>query len=288
MNCLVINLDRSVDRLAHITSEFAKIGVAFERVSAVDASHEFPLPASPHLTKSQIACSLSHRKCWQIIADGADQYGTVFEDDAVFSSDAGRFLSDYSWVPVDADIVKLETFFEKTRIGNRQIEIGNGYAVARLVGSHSGTAGYLISRSAARKLLHHTRRRISGVADHFLFDATCLTCILSRNYQLTPAICTQAQFVHLQSPLATLIQINAPHWTKGPIAKIRSEFMKAFGHCWNGTLWGTRKVGFITLGQLSPGPRNEFSACVCDAARPLLAGGATQGRTAPHSPQLPG
>ena len=215
MRCLVINLDRSADRLAHVTSEFAKIGVAFERVSAVDASTGSPIRASPHLTKSQIACSLSHRKCWQIIADGADQYGAVFEDDAIFSSDAGRLLFDYSWVPVDADIVKLETLFEKTRIGSRQIEIGNGYAVARLFGSHSGTAGYLISKSAARKLLHHTKRRIHGTADHFLFDPTSLTCILSRNYQLTPAICAQAHRLHQEDPLPTLIQINAPHRTKG-------------------------------------------------------------------------
>lgn len=253
MKCLVINLDRSTDRLAHITSEFAKIGVAFERVSAVDASAGSPIPASPHLTKGEIACSLSHRKCWQIIADGADQYGAVFEDDAVFSGDARSFLSDYSWVPVDADIVKLETLFEKTRIGSHQIEIGNGYAVARLFGSHSGTAGYIISKSAARKLLHSTRRRITGTADHFLFDATSLTCILSRNYQLTPAVCAQVQFFQQQNELPTLIQKD-PHRTKGPIARIRSELMKGLGHCWNGTVWGTRKVDFIPFGFAGPMP----------------------------------
>jgi glycosyl transferase family 25 len=247
MKRLVINLDRSVDRLAHVTSEFAKIGIAFERVSAVDASAGSPIPASPHLTKSQIACSLSHRKCWQIIADGEDQYGAVFEDDAVLSSDAGPFLSDYSWVPGDADIVKLETMFEKTRIGSQQIEVGNGYAVARLFGSHSGTAGYLISKSTARKLLHHTKRRIYGAADHFLFDVTSLTCILSRNYQLTPAVCAQAHRLHQEDPLPTLIQV--PHRTKRPIAKIRSELMKAFGHCWHGTIWGTRKVKFVEFGK---------------------------------------
>lgn len=247
MKCLVINLDRSEDRLAHVAAEFAKIGVAFERVSAVDASAGSPIPASPHLTKSQVACSLSHRKCWQIIAEGEDQYGAVFEDDVVFSGDGGPFLSDYSWVPGDADIVKLETTFEKTRIGGRDIEVGNGYAVARLVGSHSGTGCYLISKSAARKLLHRTRRRINGTADHFLFDPTSLTCILSRNYQLTPAISSQVQFFHHQNPLPTLIQINATH-RKTPIARIRSEVMKAFGRCWNGTVWGTRKVGFIALG----------------------------------------
>lgn len=258
MKCLVINLDRSVDRLAHVTSEFTRIGVAFERVSAFDASVESPIPASPHLTRPEIACALSQRKCWQIIADGADQYGAIFEDDAMFSSDAGAFLSDYSWVPAGADIVKLETTFEKTRIGSRQIEIGNGHTLARLFGYHSGAAGYLISKSAAHKMLHYTRRRIYGAADILLFDVTSLACILSRNYQLTPAICAQVQFLHQADPFPTLIQNNIPHRTKGPIDRIRSELMKGFGHCWNGTVCGTRKVDSIAFGPSGPSPYNEF------------------------------
>lgn len=37
MKCLVINLDRSPDRLAHITAEFARIGITFERIAGTDA-----------------------------------------------------------------------------------------------------------------------------------------------------------------------------------------------------------------------------------------------------------
>ena len=120
MKCLVINLDRSVDRLAGVTAEFSRIGVAFERVAGVDATTGVPF-AAPPLTDAEICCFLSHRRCWRIIADGPDRYGVVFEDDVVFSHDAGAVLADDNWVPRDADVVKLETFFGGVRIGNRHI-----------------------------------------------------------------------------------------------------------------------------------------------------------------------
>lgn len=117
MKCLVINLDRSGDRLAHITSEFAKIDVPFERVPAIDVH---AVIRASKLTNAETACFLSHRRCWQIIADGADQFGAIFEDDVVFSDEAGSLLADISWVPRDADIVKLETFFVAVRLGRQQ------------------------------------------------------------------------------------------------------------------------------------------------------------------------
>ena len=99
MKCLVINLDRSQDRLAHMTSEFARIGIEFERVAAVDAQsrsdlQETPMQLNPltqlPLTNAEIACFLSHKACWAKIADGDDAYGVVFEDDIVFSGQCRR------------------------------------------------------------------------------------------------------------------------------------------------------------------------------------------------------
>ncbi|WP_348625593.1 glycosyltransferase family 25 protein [Mesorhizobium sp. L2C084A000] len=79
MKRLVINLDRSPDRLARVTAEFARIGVPFERVQAIDARDRPDLDQLPQnvgyrnrlpLTDGEIACLLSHRACWAAIAQG--------------------------------------------------------------------------------------------------------------------------------------------------------------------------------------------------------------------------
>ncbi|TIU13190.1 MAG: glycosyltransferase family 25 protein, partial [Mesorhizobium sp.] len=73
MKCLVINLDRSRDRLAHMTAEFASLGVQFERVAAIDAQDRPDLARMPlrvkrksslRLADAEIACLLSHKACW--------------------------------------------------------------------------------------------------------------------------------------------------------------------------------------------------------------------------------
>jgi glycosyl transferase family 25 len=237
---MVINLGRSTDRLAEVTVEFARIGVPFERIAAVDARTDpLSFPVSSRLTKPEIACFLSHRKCWQLIADGADQYGAVFEDDAAFKSDAGPLLSNDSWVPRDSDIVKLETMFGQVRLG-RIASIGNGYAIGRLVGEHLGTAGYIISKVAAQKLLGRIKY-LKEPIDLTLFSPNSLTFAFNKTYQLTPALCVQSHLLSQKTASPTLIQV-APHRPKSVATKIRGELSRLFAHCRNGTFLRTQKV----------------------------------------------
>lgn len=245
MKCLVINLDRSADRLAHMTSQFARIGVPFERVAGLDAATGGVMPTRT-LNAAEICCYLSHRRCWQIIADGDDRYGAVFEDDVVFSANAGLLLGDDGWVPRDADVVKLESFFIKVRMARRHVAVGNGYSVARLVGEHVGAAGYLMSRAAAQKLLRRTGAA-KHVVDHVLFSPTLFTCSLNTTYQLTPALCAQNQFVAGREVLPTLIQINPPHRRKRLIDKIRSEASRGLAHLRNRSFWGTEEVPAVAF-----------------------------------------
>ncbi|MER9354364.1 glycosyltransferase family 25 protein [Mesorhizobium sp. M0514] len=236
----MINLDRSADRLATMAAEFAGIGVPFERIAAVDARNDpLSFPVSSRLTRPEIACFLSHRKCWQIIADGADQYGAVFEDDAAFKSDAGSILSNDGWVPRDADIVKLETMFGQVRLG-RIGSIGNGYAVGRLVGEHLGTAGYVISKAAAQKLLGRIRH-LKEPIDLTLFSPNSLTFASNKTYQLAPALCVQSQRLPGRTANSTQIQL-APHHPKSMATKVHGEFSRLLAHCRNGTFWRTQKV----------------------------------------------
>lgn len=242
MKCLVINLDRSTDRLAHMTEQFARIGVAFERVPGIETPDGSRVILQ-RLTRAEICCFLSHRRCWQIIADGTDRYGAVFEDDIFFSSDAGPLLADDGWVPRDADLVKLETYFVPVRLGRKRTPIGNGYSVVRLVGQHVGAAGYVISKAAARTLLKRTKR-INGAVDDALFSPTLMTCARNTIYQLMPAPCAQAKFLGGDSP-ETLIQIDVPERQWQLLEKVRTEASRAYAHLRNGTFFGTDKVDAV-------------------------------------------
>ncbi|WP_214472442.1 glycosyltransferase family 25 protein [Mesorhizobium sp. dw_380] len=200
MKLLVINLDRSPDRLAHMTAEFTRIGIGFERVAGIDTKQHPDLVLQPQhaihairpLAGSEIACLHSHRACWTIIAQDDAPYGAVFEDDMVFSGKAGALLGDTSWVPADADVVKLETFFSRTVIQRRRTSAGHGFSMVRLRKGHPGAGGYLLSRQTARDFLQATAQ-VNIAVDDLIFDP--IVSAGKTVYQLVPALCAQDQFV---------------------------------------------------------------------------------------------
>lgn len=242
MRRLVINLDRSVDRLAHVTQQFARIGVDFERVVAVDAANGSPVSAPP-LTVTEVCCFLSHRLCWRMIADGGDSHGAVFEDDIVFAPDAGPLLADAGWIPRDADVVKLETFFVPVRLGRSRVDVGHGYFLARLVGQHVGAAGYILSRQAAQRLLRRTTH-LKAAVDNVLFSPTMTTCSRSTIYQVMPAPCVQAHRLFDDNLLASL-QPGPSEARKSFLDRIGAEASRTLAHLRNGTLFGTDKVDAV-------------------------------------------
>ena len=242
MKSLVINLDRSADRLAQVTTQFARIGAPFQRVPGVDAAGG-AVVAVPPLTVPETCCFLSHRQCWQIIADGGDRHGAIFEDDVVFADNAGALLADDGWIPRDADVVKLETFFVPVRLGRRSVDIGGGYSLVRLVGRHVGAAGYILSRDAARKLLKRTSR-FKAAVDNVLFCPTMTTCSRSTIYQLMPALCAQAHRVAGEESPPSLMQTDH-NVKKGLADRIGAEASRALAHLRNGSLLGTDKVDAV-------------------------------------------
>ncbi|UDL92489.1 glycosyltransferase family 25 protein [Mesorhizobium sp. PAMC28654] len=208
MKCLVINLDRSRDRLAHITAEFTRIGIAFERVKAIDAQDRPELDHMPQnvpytqrlrLTGGEIACLLSHRACWTIIASGDASYAAIFEDDVVFSARAGALLGNADWIPADADIIKLETFFQKTMVGRKLIPAGPGFSISSLLADHMGTAGYIVSKRTASDLVEASRE-ISVAVDDLVFNPAFPILPRKTIYQLIPALCVQGQLLGYKTP----------------------------------------------------------------------------------------
>jgi len=193
MKSYVINLDRAPERLAAITAQFQAQALEFTRQTAVDSttiSDKACLPFELLSSKDEIACFLSHRLLWQKIAENSAPYAAVFEDDALLSPHACRFLEHWGWIPPDADIVKIETQRKKVWLGAPQ-KLDSTFSVARLKSTHILSAGYIISRRAAARLFQ-TSSRISLPLDHFLFNFNYEPAQSLVLYQLDRAIVRQA------------------------------------------------------------------------------------------------
>lgn len=201
MKTLVINLDRSADRLAHSHEQFGRVGIDFDRVQAVDGrtlknevidnislSDDWPKP-----TVSEFACFMSHRKCWDILVDSHEKYAAIFEDDIILTRDATKFLSNTDWIPSGVNLLRLETFKMKVYFKRWGKVPANNRHLMKMLSFHSGTGGYIISRELAAKLLKLTNRYMPAPIDHFLFDPLCEVYNENDIYQLVPAICAQEQ-----------------------------------------------------------------------------------------------
>ncbi|MCD1632872.1 glycosyltransferase family 25 protein [Martelella mediterranea] len=203
MLTLVINLDRDTERLKRIEALLAERDVAFTRVPAVDgrllapdeiaAVCAYPTPVSIRLQPGEIACYLSHIKAWRLLLDSDEDCAAIFEDDIDLSRDAAEVLSAIAdWMPDDADIVKLETSLRPIEIAPGEEAAIGDRAVRRLAGCHIGSAGYLISREAAARMLAESKKLRMAV-DSTLFDPRGGVAETLSLYQLSPALCIQTR-----------------------------------------------------------------------------------------------
>jgi len=173
IKCYVINLDRSVDRLEHISQVFSNQDLSFERVKAIDgtvlSNIEFNLLTSkrnwPHeLTRNEVGCFLSHRECLRRIIENNASWGAIFEDDIILSHDICPLLKDVSWIPEGTDIVKLDTAEIICTVGRTRPIIHHNYLpspaqpsrLGRLFSKHNCTGGYIVSKQCAKKLYELT------------------------------------------------------------------------------------------------------------------------------------
>lgn len=199
MKCYLINLDRSAERLALMAETFSQLGLDFVRIPAVDGRQIDQAELNScvagegrfyRLGSGEIGCFLSHRKFWEIVATGEDDYAIVFEDDVHLSQVAKEVLSQADWIPAGADIVKLETTLIRTLVDRTSDHRVADRRIVRLRGSHQGTAGYIVSRNGARKLLSMSETFADPV-DQFMFNSELPAFKELTIYQMEPALCAQ-------------------------------------------------------------------------------------------------
>jgi glycosyl transferase family 25 len=196
----VINLERSKDRLEHITAVFQERNLVFIRVLGVDGSilrrKDFRFLTSKRnwplkLTYAEVACFLSHRECLRLIGEGPDAYGAIFEDDIILSPNAPVFLKQSSWIPFDTDMIKLDTAGISCLIGRVIAKLEGGYSLAPLMSKHYCAAGYIVSKRCAQWLYKNIEYAIAPI-DEIYFNPDCDIMHRLNIYQMIPAPVMQA------------------------------------------------------------------------------------------------
>ncbi len=213
---LIINLDRSHERLIHIQRQFEVHNLSFERVPAVDALNIAPQTLdnirksySPFITKelstAEIACFMSHMKCWQLVIDRKIKGAFIFEDDIALSKEGIPLLISENWIPENVDICQLGTCFQTPKkVSFRKIrQISERFVITQNNTRTPvlGTQGYWISSRGAKIALKAASKGIPGPVDHFLFDPKFDIPHTLNVWTLSPAIAFEEKT--LNSTIAT-------------------------------------------------------------------------------------
>ena len=173
---LVINLDKSHQRLARISSRLDELEMPYERISAVfgeslsaselGAFYSRTLNAKIYrrpLSNAEIGCYMSHIKAWQTIVDRGLPCALVMEDDLIIDNEIKEFAQKLSASNTGWDIVKFYCRKSNPKITAR-VPIGSNHQLCRFEKVPIGNLAQLITFNAAKKLLE-TRKNFGRPVD---------------------------------------------------------------------------------------------------------------------------
>lgn len=160
---LVINLDRSIERLSAMRERLGRLTLLWQRVAAIDGQS---LPADrrgdvdvagyrrrhgKYLNPAEVGCYLSHVDCLEMFLAGKARWALILEDDADLPVDFEMLLQRLLNVPDDWDIVKLSGFHSGTPVRIR--DLNAPYALAIPLSRHMNSNSILFNRQAAAILV---------------------------------------------------------------------------------------------------------------------------------------
>ena len=167
----LINLDQSTDRLVQCDRVLKQHNLAYERVPAVlgkeltqeqiDACYDADENRKHYyrtLSQGEIGCYLSHRKCWQKIAESELPFGIVLEDDIKVVGDVHKAIELIEAVDFDWDLIKLAPYNRKTRKEMLAHPLAPGFDLVIHNKPMSGCAATIYSKAGAQKLLDATEK----------------------------------------------------------------------------------------------------------------------------------
>ncbi|MGD0562112.1 MAG: glycosyltransferase family 25 protein [Roseiarcus sp.] len=217
MRVFVINLDRCPERMTRLAGLLGALGVPFERIAAVDGRELDPIPSAKAfngryvMTRSELACVLSHRMAWFRFMASADEYCLVLEDDVHLGKDFGAIArGDIGLEAAAFDLIKIETRSHKIWVDRFDARtVGGQRRIARLHSAHLGAAAYIISRAGAEKVLPATESGARAV-DEILFGGHGIVPAGLRSYQMIPALAIQDELLRETPSFAGLSSMITP------------------------------------------------------------------------------
>ena len=169
----VINLDRRPERWAAISAQLDGLGLAFERVAAMDANalqDDGAVNRPPFLDMGAKACLMSHRRALSAFLSSDHEAALVLEDDVLLASDMPTLCQSTEWWPDGASLVKLDAPDQRVR---RQGWIcgrtPSGRDVRAIIHWNWGVGAYLLNREAALAISDAYAKQDMPI-DHVMFD----------------------------------------------------------------------------------------------------------------------
>lgn len=176
----IINLERSSDRRAHISSQLDTLGLQYEFFTATDGARLSEEELADYdeayaaeqigrpLSLPEVGCYFSHTRLWQKIVDEGIPWAVILEDDIKVQGDFKHVLAAVSTLPCNWEIIRLAGLKPTPLLSLH--DLGHGYALAALLQPASGTQAMCVSRAGAKKLLGYARPKVRGTIDDHVLD----------------------------------------------------------------------------------------------------------------------
>ena len=166
LDCLLINLDRSPERLVQMQEQLDFFDLPFRRISAVDGQQVTFTPREidgaayenchgKYVTPTEVGCYISHYNAFQAFLEGDKEYALILEDDMVLNDDFLLLLEELIKNHRDWDMVKLNGCHRACPITKKML--CKDYKLVINLFQQTKSGAYLVNRLAAhnyvRKLL---------------------------------------------------------------------------------------------------------------------------------------
>lgn len=192
MKTLIISLPNQHARRTFQREQMSRLGLAYEFLDAVNAAdmpeHLFAKWQGTWerpLRKAEVGCLLSHALAWSNIAQ-ANAPALILEDDALLANTVPALLERLATWPAPMDLLTLEVRARKKVVSRQRRTITGDLSLVELVQDRTGTAGYVLWPSGARKLLDKLDKGFGGPSDAFISSHYAL-----QSFQVEPAAVVQ-------------------------------------------------------------------------------------------------
>lgn len=160
---LVINLDRSPERLEQMRKKLMELALKWERLPAVDGSKlnmgdptllnlaEFHRKHGKPPLPGELGCYLSHVQAMKRMLDSDAEYALILEDDVELGKDLPEVICAALRCSDDWDVLKLSGIHSGHPLLIKPLLLQ--YHLAVTLTSYTGASCYLVKRSAAKVLI---------------------------------------------------------------------------------------------------------------------------------------